>query len=66
MSALPPSKALGDIQIAMKVLSGGMERDEHPTDRHYHGLKCNLSPVEPGDEVFKVSRKGLVRGTETA
>ena len=41
----------------MKVLSGGKKDDEHPVDRHYRGLKCQLSPVEREEEIFDMIEK---------
>ena len=53
-SLVPKLQALGDIQIAMKVLSGGTEGEPiHPIDRHYHGLKCQLSPLDSEDDTFR-------------
>ena len=38
----------------MKVLSGGTEGEPiHPIDRHYHGLKCQLSPLDSEDDTFR-------------
>lgn len=51
---LRSTQALGDIQVALGVL-GERERDErHPVDRHYHALKCALTPLERDDDMFKV------------
>ena len=38
----------------MKVLSGGTEGEPiHSIDRHYHGLKCQLSPLDSEDDTFR-------------
>ncbi len=51
-------QALGDIQIAMKVLSGDNDASkEHPIDRHYSELKCKLSPVDTEDSYFALVDK---------
>ncbi|XP_064404222.1 poly [ADP-ribose] polymerase 2-like isoform X3 [Halichondria panicea] len=50
-------EALGDIQIAMKVLSSGDASKEHPVDRHYSELKCQLAPVDTEDSVFALVEK---------
>ena len=46
----------------MKVLDeGGVrkkgEEQEHPVDRHYKGLKCQLTPVEREDKLFALIEK---------
>ena len=54
------TQALGDIQIALKVLRGGGEGPaEHPVDRHYHSLNCDLSPIDHEDGLFKVAIASL-------
>ena len=55
-------QALSDIQIALKVLDDGgvskKEREkEHPIDRHYKGLECQLVPVEREDSAFAMVEK---------
>ena len=50
-------QSLGDIQIAMNVLKSREHMDEHPIDRHYHGLNCKLDYVDPEDGVFKMVEK---------
>ena len=49
-------QTLGDIQVALKVLSGG-DKTESPLDRHYKGLNCTLTPVDPEDPVFALVEK---------
>lgn len=46
-------EALGDIQIAIKMLKQG-DMSENPVDRHYHALKCNLEPVDHKHDEFKM------------
>lgn len=55
LKVLLTPQALGDIEIAMKVLSH-TEREEHPTDTHYHSLHCRLAPLSHEDDMFKVSQ----------
>ncbi|WAR13546.1 PARP2-like protein [Mya arenaria] len=46
-------EALDDIEIAIKMLKEG-DMSENPVDRHYHALKCDMSPVEKTTEEFKM------------
>lgn len=49
-------QALGDIEIAMKVLSdSGAAGDVHPIDRHYRQLGCKMEVLEHSSDTFKVS-----------
>ena len=49
-------QALGDIEIAMKVLSdSGAAGDVHPIDRHYRQLGCKMELLEHSSDTFKVS-----------
>lgn len=49
-------QALGDIEIAMKVLSeGGTATDVHPIDRHYQQLGCKMEALDHTSEKFKVT-----------
>lgn len=46
----------------MKVLDDGGENrknmeQEHPVDRHYKGLKCQLTPLEREDKLFSLMEK---------
>ncbi len=41
----------------MKVLSSGDTTKEHPVDRHYCELKCQLAPVDTEDSVFALVEK---------
>ena len=47
-------QALGDIEIAIKMLKMG-DMTENPLDRHYHSLKCDLEPIDHKSDEFKVS-----------
>ncbi|KAF6728059.1 Poly [ADP-ribose] polymerase 2 [Oryzias melastigma] len=47
-------EALSDIQIAVKMVQSAADSDEHPLDRHYHSLKCNLLPLDSTCSEFKV------------
>jgi len=47
---------LGDIEIAMKVLSDSeAKNDVHPIDRHYQQLGCKMEVLEHSSEAFKVT-----------
>jgi hypothetical protein len=46
-------KALGDIEIAMRVLQES-NATENPVDTHYKSLNCELTLVDKGEKVFKV------------
>ena len=49
------TQALGDIEIAMKVLSDGEGKtDVHPIDRHYQQLGCKMEVLEHDSDTFKV------------
>ncbi|XP_065908564.1 poly [ADP-ribose] polymerase 2-like isoform X2 [Dysidea avara] len=51
-------EALGDIEIAMKVLSdAGSKSDIHPVDRHYQQLGCKMEPLDHSSEMFKLIEK---------
>ena len=53
---IPYLQALGDIEIAMKVLSdSGAAGDVHPIDRHYRQLGCKMEVLEHSSDTFKVS-----------
>ncbi|TRY98940.1 hypothetical protein DNTS_016995 [Danionella cerebrum] len=44
----------GDIQIAVKMVQSNMQSDEHPLDRQYHALHCQLQPLDPISDEYKV------------
>jgi poly [ADP-ribose] polymerase len=48
-------KALGDIQIAVTMLNEEVIDKEHPLDRHYKSLRCDMSPLDHTHDDFKVS-----------
>lgn len=50
-------EALGDIQIALKMLGSKREEKENPVDQHYHGLHCNITLLEHSDKVFNLVEK---------
>eukprot|EP00731_Ephydatia_muelleri_P032007 Em0023g514a len=50
-------EALGDIQIALKMLGNKREEKENPVDQHYHGLHCSITPLEHSDKVFSLVEK---------
>ncbi|XP_007241737.2 poly [ADP-ribose] polymerase 2 isoform X2 [Astyanax mexicanus] len=52
-------EALSDIQIAVKMVESSSHSDEHPLDRQYHSLKCQLQPVTPNSHEFQVIEKYL-------
>ncbi|XP_061775538.1 poly [ADP-ribose] polymerase 2 isoform X2 [Nerophis ophidion] len=52
-------EALRDIQIAVKMVQSSDNGDEHPLDRHYKSLNCQLNPVDPVSQEYKVIEKYL-------
>ena len=51
-------EALGDIEIAMKILNH-KDSSENPIDTHYHDLKCDLKPIDKKCDTFKVHISSL-------
>ncbi|XP_013383851.1 poly [ADP-ribose] polymerase 2-like [Lingula anatina] len=51
-------EALGDIEIAIKMLKEG-DFSENPVDRHYHALHCKLKPLEQTHDDFKLVEQYL-------
>lgn len=47
-------KALGDIEIAVKMVKASQDSEEHPLDRQYHSLHCQIQPVDSHSDEFKV------------
>ena len=47
-------KALSDIQIAVKMVRNSEDSDEHPLDRQYHSLRCQLQSLDSGCNEYKV------------
>ncbi|XP_064201998.1 poly [ADP-ribose] polymerase 2 [Anguilla rostrata] len=52
-------EALSDIQIAVKVAQMDAGSLEHPLDRQYHSLHCNLLPLASDCHEFKVIEQYL-------
>ncbi|XP_041659335.1 poly [ADP-ribose] polymerase 2 [Cheilinus undulatus] len=52
-------EALSDIQIAVKMVQSSEDSDEHPLDRQYKSLRCQLQPLDSGCEEYKVIEKYL-------
>lgn len=53
-------EALSDIQIAVKMVQSSGDGDEHPLDQQYRSLCCQLQPLEPSSNGFKVIEKYLL------
>ncbi|XP_072005479.1 poly [ADP-ribose] polymerase 2 isoform X1 [Engystomops pustulosus] len=47
-------EALGDIQIAVKLASLDLQSHEHPVDRQYRQLQCNLEPLDKKSSEFQL------------
>ncbi|XP_062511613.1 poly [ADP-ribose] polymerase 2-like isoform X2 [Corticium candelabrum] len=47
-------EALGDIEIAMRVMSEKGHADEHPIDRQYTSLKCQMTPLDKEVAEYKI------------
>uniref|UniRef100_T1IJ17 Poly [ADP-ribose] polymerase n=1 Tax=Strigamia maritima TaxID=126957 RepID=T1IJ17_STRMM len=52
-------EALGDIQIAIKLLNENPDMLLHPADNHYKSLKCELIPLEKGSDNYTLIEKYL-------
>ncbi|XP_060901317.1 poly [ADP-ribose] polymerase 2 [Labrus mixtus] len=52
-------EALSDIQIAVKMVQSSGDGDEHPLDRQYSSLKCQLQALDSGCEEYTVIEKYL-------
>ncbi|XP_032421927.1 poly [ADP-ribose] polymerase 2 [Xiphophorus hellerii] len=52
-------EALSDIQIAVKMAESNADSDEHPLDRQYHALQCQLEPLDQSSHEFKVIERYL-------
>ncbi|KAM3603788.1 uncharacterized protein V6R79_002093 [Siganus canaliculatus] len=52
-------EALSDIQIAVKMVQSGENSDEHPLDRQYRSLQCQLHPLDSSCEEYQVIDKYL-------
>uniref|UniRef100_A0A7J8JZE6 Poly [ADP-ribose] polymerase n=1 Tax=Molossus molossus TaxID=27622 RepID=A0A7J8JZE6_MOLMO len=47
-------EALGDIEIAIKLVKTELQSPEHPLDQHYRKLHCALHPLDHKSYEFKV------------
>ncbi|XP_032035333.1 poly [ADP-ribose] polymerase 2 isoform X5 [Hylobates moloch] len=47
-------EALGDIEIAIKLVKTELQSPEHPLDQHYRNLHCALRPLDHESYEFKV------------
>lgn len=47
-------EALGDIEIAIKLVKTELQSPEHPLDQHYRKLHCALRPLDHESHEFKV------------
>uniref|UniRef100_A0A668ATM8 Poly [ADP-ribose] polymerase n=1 Tax=Myripristis murdjan TaxID=586833 RepID=A0A668ATM8_9TELE len=52
-------EALSDIQIAVKMAQSREDSDEHPLDRQYSSLRCQLQPLDPNSHEYTVIEKYL-------
>ncbi|XP_046883739.1 poly [ADP-ribose] polymerase 2 isoform X2 [Hypomesus transpacificus] len=52
-------EALGDIQIAVKMVQSSSNSDEHPLDRQYHSLNCQLQLLAPTSHEYQVIERYL-------
>ncbi|KAM3866166.1 poly [ADP-ribose] polymerase 2 [Diretmus argenteus] len=52
-------EALSDIQIAVKMAQSSEDGDEHPLDRQYCSLHCQLQPLDSSSHEYTVVEKYL-------
>ncbi|KAJ8011790.1 hypothetical protein DPEC_G00061910 [Dallia pectoralis] len=52
-------EALSDIQIAVKMVQSSAFGDEHPLDRQYRSLQCQLQPLPTGSQEYQVIERYL-------
>ncbi|XP_066579043.1 poly [ADP-ribose] polymerase 2 [Amia ocellicauda] len=52
-------EALGDIQIAVKMVQSSVSSAEHPLDRQYQSLHCNLQPLDHSSSQYTLLEKYL-------
>lgn len=52
-------EALSDIQIAVKMVQSSANCDEHPLDRQYQSLHCQMQSLDPGGQEYQVVSKYL-------
>ncbi|XP_056384553.1 poly [ADP-ribose] polymerase 2 isoform X2 [Hyla sarda] len=53
-------EALGDIQIAVKLASLDLQSNEHPVDRQYRQLQCNLELLDKKSSEFQLIENYLL------
>ncbi|XP_035527134.1 poly [ADP-ribose] polymerase 2 [Morone saxatilis] len=53
-------EALSDIQIAVKMVQSSNDSDEHPLDRQYRSLQCQLQPLDSAGNEYKVIERFLL------
>lgn len=58
-------QALSDIQIAVKMVQSSAYGDEHPLDRQYNALQCQLQPLSSCSQEYQVSTCALVEFTQS-
>ncbi|XP_052476232.1 poly [ADP-ribose] polymerase 2 isoform X2 [Carassius gibelio] len=52
-------ETLSDIQIAVKMVQSSVQNDEHPLDRQYRSLQCQMQPLDSSSHEYKVIDKYL-------
>ncbi|XP_050949845.1 poly [ADP-ribose] polymerase 2 isoform X3 [Labeo rohita] len=52
-------ETLSDIQIAVKMVQSSVQNDEHPLDRQYRSLQCQMQPLDSNSNEYKVIEKYL-------
>uniref|UniRef100_A0A8C9ZR94 Poly [ADP-ribose] polymerase n=1 Tax=Sander lucioperca TaxID=283035 RepID=A0A8C9ZR94_SANLU len=52
-------EALSDIQIAVKMVQYSEDSDEHPLDRQYSSLRCQMQPLASSSHEYTVIEKYL-------
>lgn len=58
-------EALGEIEIAMKVLKSSGDASVNPIDSHYDSLKCAMNPIEHGKNEWNVIEE-YIKNTHAA
>ncbi|KXJ26869.1 Poly [ADP-ribose] polymerase 2 [Exaiptasia diaphana] len=53
-------EALGDIQIAVSMLKDEVIDKDHPIDRHYKSLQCDMTPLDHTHDEFKLVEQYLL------
>ncbi|MGH0146969.1 UNVERIFIED_CONTAM: hypothetical protein FKN15_009380 [Acipenser sinensis] len=52
-------EALSDIEIVIKMVKSSLDSTEHPLDKQYSSLHCELSPLEHSTQEFQILKKYL-------